>query len=241
VNPLVLLGIVAILLAAGLTVAPRWTLTHRAAGLLGTREALAVRAALRLHGNAGARLERRRSAARRRETAVLGFVEALVAELGAGLAVPAAVRAAAARHPRDPVLRAVARHVELGGDPVTAVATAADRPGAAGLWAVAVCLQVSTRSGAGLGEALRPVAGALRDEQDLAREVAGQLAAPRATARLLAALPLVVWLLGAGLGADPVRVLIASPYGWACLVLGGALELAGLKWVDRMARAVTAG
>lgn len=238
-------GLAAALGCVGLTLLvvrmPRWVVGDRASRVLGTPAPLGTRGVARLGDGLSRRLERRRGAARRRELAVLGFVEALVAELSAGQPPPAAVRAAALRFSGDPVLRMVARHVELGGDPVRAVGAAAERPGAEGLWGVAVCLRVSARSGSGLAEALRPVAAALRDEQDLAREVSGQLAAPRATARLLASLPLVVWLLGAGLGASPLHVVLGTPYGWICLVVGGALELAGLRWVDRMARHASSG
>jgi tight adherence protein B len=228
----------------GAAVALRWpglATRLRAARVVGTPLPPGVGPGTALLAQGRRRVGRRRGPARRRERAVLAFVEAVGAEVASGAPTPSAVGRAALGFPDDPVMGAVARSVELGGDPAVAVLEAAAHPGAHELWAVAACLQVSSRSGAGLAEALGPVAGALRDEQDLAREVAGQLAAPRATARLLAALPLVVWLLGAGLGADPTHVLLATPYGWACLLVGGALEVAGLRWVDRMARSVSSG
>ena len=181
---------------------------------------------------------RRGRDARRREPMVLGFVEALVTELEAGQPPASAVSASAERFSTDPVLRRLARHVALGGDAADALRAAAAQPGASDLWAVVVCLEVGSRAGAGLAEALRPLVASIRDERELQREIHGQLAAPRASARLLASLPVLVWGLGITLGADPLRVLFTTPYGIGCLVAGVALELAGLRWVERMAASV---
>ncbi len=182
----------------------------------------------------------RRTAARGRESTILQFVDAVVAELDAGAPPTGAVQVAAAALGHDPVLAALARHAALGGDVVAALHRAADAPRAGALRKVAACLQVTAQSGAGLGTALRRVSDGVRDELALSREVAGQLAAPRATAKLLAGLPFMVWLMGYGLGADPLRVLLTTPYGWACVVVGVGLEVLGLVWVERQARAVTA-
>jgi tight adherence protein B len=168
---------------------------------------------------------------------VLGFVEVLVAELEAGQPPAGAVRSAAERSAEDPLFRAVLQHLLLGTDPVTAVRTAAQRPGADDLWPVAVCLDVASTSGAGLAQALRPLAAGIRDDRELGREVDGQLAGPRSSARLLASLPVVVWGLGLLLGANPLQVLLTTPYGLGCLGVGVALEVAGLTWVAAMARA----
>jgi tight adherence protein B len=162
-----------------------------------------------------------------------------VAELDAGAPATGAVQVAAAGLGHDPVLAALARHVSLGGDVVDALNEAAAAPRAGALRKVAACLKVTAQSGAGLGSALRRVSDGIRDELALAREVAGQLAAPRATAKLLAGLPVMVWLMGYGLGADPLTVLFTTPYGGACLVVGVGLEAVGLVWVEHQARAVT--
>ena len=71
------------------------------------------------------------------------------------------------------------------------------------------------------------MAGVIRAEDDVAREVAAALSAPRATARMLAALPLVGLGMGALLGARPWHVLLATPYGLACLVVGLLLDARG--------------
>jgi tight adherence protein B len=62
------------------------------------------------------------------------------------------------------------------------------------------------------------------------------LAGARATTGLLACLPALGLLLGTALGADPLRVLLHSAAGLACLVVGGALEGTGLWWALRIVR-----
>ncbi|MFZ0324755.1 MAG: type II secretion system F family protein, partial [Actinomycetes bacterium] len=176
----------------------------------------------------------RRVASARRGATIVAFVDAVVSELEAGAPVTSAVQSSAASLDDD-VLGTVARHVAFGGDPVDVLNEAAHRPGCASLKRVAACVGVSAQAGAGLATALRRVAAGLRDDLALAREVEGQLAAPRATAKLLAALPVVVWLMGFGLGSDPLTVLVTTPYGWACLALGLPLEALGLVWVERLA------
>jgi tight adherence protein B len=69
------------------------------------------------------------------------------------------------------------------------------------------------------------------------QEVSTQLAGPRATAALLGALPAVGVLLGTGLGAAPLDVLLRTPWGLGCLVLGSLLTIAGVAWTERIARA----
>lgn len=173
-----------------------------------------------------------------RAATMLQFVDAVVAELDAGAPPAAAVQSAGETFSDDLVLATVARHVSLGTDVGDALRDAAAAPGAGPLQRVAACVHVTTSTGAGLTTALRRVADGLRDELALSREVTSQLAAPRATARLLAGLPVMVWVMGYGLGSDPVRVLLMTPYGWGCLVVGLGLELIGLRWVDQLARGV---
>jgi tight adherence protein B len=55
---------------------------------------------------------------------------------------------------------------------------------------------------------------------------------------LLALLPVAGLGLGGLLGAGPVTVLLTTPVGVACLVLGVLLDLLGLWWTARIARSV---
>jgi tight adherence protein B len=78
---------------------------------------------------------------------------------------------------------------------------------------------------------------ALRTDQACREEVDAELEGARATALLLAGLPVLGLGLGSGLGGDPLHVLLRTPVGWVCLCVGVALELAGLWWTGRIVRA----
>ena len=179
---------------------------------------------------------RRRAATRRaaavRRGAVLATCDALAAELRAGQQPPRALASAAEAWPE---LKPAASAARLGGDVPRALRDAATLPGGASLATVAAAWQVAHRTGAGLAEVLDRTAEGLRAEEATRREVVASLAAPRATARLLALLPVFGLLLGSGVGADPWAFLLSTPLGLACLALGCGLALAGLVWVERLA------
>jgi tight adherence protein B len=88
--------------------------------------------------------------------------------------------------------------------------------------------------------ALESVAGALGERQRTRRLVASELASARSTARLMAVLPVFTLLMGAGAGGDPVNFLLGTTPGLVCLAAGGACELAGLAWIERIAASVEA-
>lgn len=155
----------------------------------------------------------------------------LATELRAGRTLERALGTAAASAAG---LRDVARVARSGGDVsrafgILAAACPAYRP-------IAGACSVGMRAGAGLADLVDRVGEGLAEEETIRREVAAQLAAPRATARLLAALPLLGLALGGGFGAAPARFLVSTPYGLGCLAAGGALSVLGLTWVDRLAR-----
>ncbi|WP_285776707.1 hypothetical protein [Microtetraspora sp. NBRC 13810] len=121
------------------------------------------------------------------------------------------------------------------GDVPAALMAAAPEVGGDGLRRLAACWQMSFITGASLAALVERVEAALRAAQAHRQEVAAQLAGPRATARLLAALPLLGLLLAAGLGMNPLAFLFGGPAGLGCLVLGLSLDACGLWWTHRLA------
>jgi tight adherence protein B len=106
-----------------------------------------------------------------------------------------------------------------------------DRPA----WsALAAAWRLSEQTGAPLADVLDRLAGGLRQEAEVDAEVEAALAAPRATARLLAGLPLVGVALGELIGAGPVAVLVGTPLGRVCAVGGLVLAGGGQLWTRSM-------
>ncbi|PFG39238.1 tight adherence protein B [Georgenia soli] len=102
--------------------------------------------------------------------------------------------------------------------------------------AIAAC-RLTHELGAPLAEVLQRCAEGLTEAGHARAARAVALAGPRATARLLGWLPLLGLLLGAGIGADPVGVLLGGGLGSACLLAGVALMVLGRRWVAALERA----
>ncbi|WP_262413914.1 type II secretion system F family protein [Actinacidiphila acidipaludis] len=189
-----------------------------------------------------------RAAAERGAAAVSTLCGALAGDLRTGRPAHATLAEAVenAGWARVPELSAagglLSSAARFGGDVPQALRTASGlHEGMRGLAAVAACWQVAVDGGAGLAAALDRVAAALRAEADQREDLRAQLAGPRSTALLLALLPVFGVVLGAGLGANPSRVLLHTVPGLVCLCLGVVLEWAGLAWTGRIIRAAEGG
>jgi tight adherence protein B len=93
---------------------------------------------------------------------------------------------------------------------------------------------VAATQGAGLADALDRLVVQDRRAEEVRRQLEAHLAAPRATARMLALLPALGLLLGIAVGGDPLGWLLGTPLGVGCLVLGILLVVAGLTWASRI-------
>lgn len=176
----------------------------------------------------------RREVERTRER-VLGFCEDLAADLGAGLPSEQALVSAAGDWP---LLQGAAHAQRLGGSVPEALRALAARPGAGELRLVAAAWQVGQRNGAALAGTLEAAAGSIRAQRATRRVVESELASARATARLVAGLPVLTLAMGSGAGGSPVSFLLTTPLGLGCLAGGVALTLAGLCWIEAVANAV---
>lgn len=105
-----------------------------------------------------------------------------------------------------------------------------------GLEKLAICVAVSEESGAPLSCILRRFAEQSEDEIDANHGREAVLAGPRATAKLLAWLPVCGLLLGAVAGADVASIFLGSPWGLALLVAGAVLMICGKVWSARLVR-----
>jgi tight adherence protein B len=156
---------------------------------------------------------------------------ALGADLRAGRSLDAATNSAAAACADDECGTALVRAIRTPaassprpGDPV--LGEALERIGAA--------VRLSGRTGCSLAAVAAAVEDDLRARHRHRLELRAATAAPRASASLLAALPLLGLAMGSGVGADPWGVLTGTVAGQVLLVAGVALEAAGLVWSRRL-------
>ncbi|WP_158564323.1 type II secretion system F family protein [Jiangella anatolica] len=185
-------------------------------------------------GRWGWRRRRRRQARRRRESDVAEGCVALAGELASGVAPAGALGVVAADWPE--LFGHAAGRAVLGGDPASALRDTAALPGAGALRAVAAAWEVSERTGAALSSVLVAVADSIRAEATIRREAEAQLASVRATARLMAVLPVATLLLFSAGSGDAAGFLTGTPVGIVCLLLAAGFVAAGLFWVDRVSR-----
>ena len=167
----------------------------------------------------------RRNAAREedRQVALVAALGAMAADLRSGRPLDAAA-ASAARGAGDD---------DLGRQLLRAVRTA-DVPDVDALRWLSGAVRLSARTGASLAEVVTAVEDDLRARQRHRLELRSALAAPRASAALLAGLPLLGLAMGSGVGAHPWQVLTQTGTGQVLLVAGVGLEIAGVAWSNRL-------
>lgn len=196
--------------------------------LAGACSVLAARAAI------GRRVEDREE---RRLRGLLEALGALTAELRSGRTVEAASADAAKSCPDEGAAEALVRALRAPDLPLPpskggAFTDAVER--------IAAAVRLSARTGCSLAAVLAAVEDDIRARLRHARELRTAIAGPRASAALLAGLPLLGLAMGAGIGADPWRVLTTTGTGQVLLVLGVALEMVGLAWTARLVRSAVA-
>jgi len=180
---------------------------------------------------------RRPVAASVRRAAEREWVEALEAEVRAG-SDPASALLAASAVVTVPVCPRAVAAARSGGDVVAALESDA---GSSDLVAsVAACWSVAQGSGAGLAASLASLSDAARERERIRRELQAGIAEPRATAVVLAALPVLGLVMGALLGADPWAWLTSTAWGRTVLLAGLAFEGLGVLWSWRITTSIAA-
>ncbi|MCG5456784.1 hypothetical protein PSH03_001687 [Micromonospora sp. PSH03] len=175
--------------------------------------------------------------------AVVGGPVAAVAMAGyATLAVRAALRWRVNRSAERDRRRGLDQLCGLAADlraglpvPHTLDVTAVHSDGASRLRQLtSAAVRLADRTGAPLAELLERIEADARATDRGLAAAAAQAAGARATAWLLAALPLGGIGLGYAIGVDPMSVLLHSTIGGASAVVAVALQVVGLLWTERL-------
>ncbi|WP_380169428.1 type II secretion system F family protein [Jannaschia sp. R86511] len=110
----------------------------------------------------------------------------------------------------------------------------------AGREAVLVAFHVVERLGAPAADVLRRAAGSVREAVAADGRRASAVAGPATSARIVGGLPLAGPLVAGLLGVDATAVLLGTPWGRACAVLGLSLLALSWWWSARLVRGATA-
>ena len=106
---------------------------------------------------------------------------------------------------------------------------------------LAACWHVGTTQGAGLAVTIERLALGVKSQLELEATLNSELAAPRATGRLLSLLPLVGIAMGYMLGADPLAWFVGSIGGAVTYLLAVVLTGVGALWSRRIVQRVESG
>lgn len=181
--------------------------------------------------------QRRQYARRREGEAMAAALDVLVGELKIG-AHPMSAFAVAGAETVGPVgrsLRAVAIGARMGADVAEGIRGAATSSTIPGYWdRLAVCWQLAAEHGLAMSVLMRAAHRDVVDRQRFTDRMHAALAGARATAMILAMLPLLGVLLGQLVGADPVGFLLGGGTGGVLLVVGVTLICIGVLWADRI-------
>lgn len=185
------------------------------------------------------RYRRRRRArhATQEGQALESALDVLVGELRVG-AHPAQAFSVAADETEGSVaaaLRAVAARARLGADVSGGLRAAALSSALPAQWErLAVCWQLASDHGLAISTLMRAAQRDIAARQRFSDKLAAGMAGPRATAAILAGLPLLGVLLGQLIGARPLSFLLHGHAGGWLLVTGVVLACCGLLWSDRI-------
>lgn len=210
--------------------------------VLGGPVAGVVLAAYAALGARGLRRRQARRAADRAHRHDLDQLAALAADLRAGLPVAAALRDGAGSGGAGPAITEFGAPDSLGGPGGPCAPGLSGSPGLTsgprriGRMARAA-VRLADRTGAPLAELLERVEADARAADRGLAAAAAQAAGARATAWLLAALPVGGIGLGYAIGVDPVAVLLHTAVGGASAIAAVALQVGGLLWAERLGTA----
>ncbi|CAA0081735.1 Uncharacterised protein [Mycolicibacterium vanbaalenii] len=183
------------------------------------------------------RLTRRRRARADEASALQAALDVLVGELRVG-AHPVAAMGVAAKESHGRVgrsLSSVAARAMLGADVAAGLRAEAERSASPSHWErLAVCWELAQSHGLAIATLLQAAQRDISERERFEGRVEAGMAGARATAAILAALPVLGVLLGQSIGAEPLRFLLSGGEGGWLLVIGTGLVCCGLLWSDRI-------
>ncbi|MEE3752295.1 type II secretion system F family protein [Mycobacterium intracellulare] len=183
------------------------------------------------------RRRRRMRRATREGRALETALDVLVGELRAG-SHPVRAFGVAADETAGAVadsLRSVAARARLGADVAAGLAAASHSSALPAHWErLALCWRLASDNGLGIATLMRAAQRDIAERQRFSARVASSLAGARATAAILAALPVLGVLLGQLIGARPLAFLLGGHVGGWLLLIGSTLACGGLLWSDRI-------
>jgi tight adherence protein B len=186
-------------------------------------------------------LRRRRQVVRRRAAqearALQDALDVLVGELRVGAHPVRAFDTAAAESGGGvaSAFRSVAARAVLGGDVPAGLRAVAARSALTHEWdRLAVFWQLAAQHGLAISTLMRAAQVDIVERQRFYAQLSAGMAGARATAVILAGLPVLGVALGELIGAAPVAFLFGGGMGGVLLVVGVALLCAGLWWAERI-------
>ncbi len=183
------------------------------------------------------RSELARARERRDLGEMLSATRSLTRELRSGAAPLAAISACAAAHRGTAAAVLEALAVDIAGDRGSGAAVSTD----AGLTVEITGRLVrgwslSARYGVPWASLVETVSVDLADRMRAKAQRSAQVSGPRVSGYVLAVMPCLGVLLGVGMGADPLHVLLGTGAGQLMLLVGCLLTCIGLAWTARIVR-----
>ncbi|ABM16177.1 MULTISPECIES: type II secretion system F family protein [Mycolicibacterium] len=189
---------------------------------------------------------RSRAARRRRNrvteaAALQGALDVLIGELRVGAHPVAAMNTAAQESDARiaGALGAVAARALLGADVAAGLRAQGRRSLLPGHWdRLAVCWHLAQAQGLAIATLMLAAQRDIAERERFRGRVEAGLAGARATAAILAGLPVLGVLLGHAIGAEPLSFLFSGGFGGWLLVTGTVFVCCGLLWSDRITTGV---
>ncbi len=168
---------------------------------------------------------------------MLAATRTLARELRSGAAPLVAIGACASAHRGHAAAVLESLAIEVAGDRGlgsagggTSGLTSEMTGRLAGGWAL------SARYGVPWASLVETVSVDLEDRSRARAQRSAQVSGPRVSGYVLAVMPCLGVLLGVGMGADPLHVLLGTGAGHLMLLVGSVLTCAGLAWTARIVR-----